>query len=322
MNIGFFIKWNINSLNSSGNVLGDELLATSFVKLLTRKYQDIKAAVYGLNFLPTEKLDVMIYLNDTPPKQELAKHHILYFQNAFQESIDTLHKRLMSYNYDGYIFFSRKLLKIHKDKGGNGVYIPFGVDTSHFYPREIEKKYEFDVCYVGNDIKGNERTMKFLYPARNFNFGLFGNWKMPKYRFYHRDYWKKQPPYKKLFEKISKGKIPQEDVPILYSSASINLNCTIQECVDWDVITLRTYEVLACKGFLISDEVPSAVNELKECMVFTKGNEDLSDKISYYLSNEKERKQLTQNGFEYVQKNASAEVRAVEIYNYIEEVIS
>jgi len=80
----------------------------------------------------------------------------------------------------------------------------------------------FDIAYVGNDIKGQDRTMRYLYPAAQYNFGLFGNWKIPKARFRFWRNWRKQPPYKKLFEYICRGKIPQEMVPVLRLSRAFD----------------------------------------------------------------------------------------------------
>ena len=200
------------------------------------------------------------------------------------------------------------------------LFLPFGVDTDVFYPREVKNEFQFDCAYIGNDIKGEDATMKYLYPAINFNFGLFGNWKLA---FHKKRFWKnfaKKAPYKKPFEKISKGKIPQEYVPILYSSTKINLNCTLQDCIDWDAITLRTYEVLACKGFLITDIVPVAKETMFDCMVFTAGGGDLNEKINYYLLHEEERKQIAQNGYEHVVKNASIDARSQELIQYIQGI--
>ena len=117
------------------------------------------------------------------------------------------------------------------------------------------------------------------------------------------------------------GKIPQDNVPILYSSAKINLNNTIKSCIEWDVITLRTYEVLACKGFLISDTVPAAKRTMQDCLVFTEGEEDLTEKIKYYLAHSKKREEIAQNGYDYVVKNCSIDARSVELMNHILEVV-
>jgi spore maturation protein CgeB len=324
MNLGFMIKWPKGSLNSKrGNVIGDELLGESLCTAIKRTLPGCNAQLYAPNYLPSDKLDVMIYLNAIIPIESYAKIHVLYLQNGgFGEAGVALLDRLKDYGYDGYVFFSRKLLELHKDAGGKGLFLPFGVDTTLFRPCQPRQIYSHDVAYVGNDIKGETATNKYLYPAVNFDFGLYGNWELPKPRLRFWNRWKKVAPYKKTFEKLSRGKIPQADVPVLYSSAKINLNCTLQDCIDWDVITLRTYEVLACRGFLISDIVPVAKETMQDCMVFTDGGEVLKEQIAYYLTHDKERQKIAQNGYEYVIQHASVEARAKELVNYLGGILS
>ena len=340
LKIGFYLKWPKGMFNSKGwNVIGDELLADSMVKALNT-FPNISADLYAPNFLPDSRLDFMIYLNDNEPEKEFAKFHVLYMQNAYEEGSEIILKKNQEIGFDGYVFISNKLLGIHKMSGRDGLFLPFGVDTSLFYPREKCLKYKFDIAYVGNDIKGEERTMNYLYPAVKYNFGLFGNWdfspQKPEFIIRKKiwlsffSYLKQSSEYKKAlnaiplykikFSEISKGKIPQEDVPILYSSAKINLNCTHQDCVDWDVITLRTMEVLACKGFVISDRVSVAEKILKDCMVFTDGNNDLECKIDYYLTHEKERNEIAEIGYNYVVNNATVQARMKELIVFLEGI--
>jgi spore maturation protein CgeB len=91
--------------------------------------------------------------------------------------------------------------------------------------------------------------------------------------------------------------------------------------VDWDVITLRTLEVLACRGFLITDKVPSAERTMDDCMVFTDGGQDLIDKITYYLEHTTERHAIATVGYEYVKKSGSIDARMAELAGYLETIL-
>lgn len=317
MKIGFFIQWPKGSLATKGNVIGDELHAEAMCKAL-RHLGAESCELYAPNCLPNEKLDVMVYLNDTPPRAEWANKHVLYMQNAFGEGSDKALFRLREMKFDGYAFISRKLLDIHISAGFHGIWLPFGVDTDVFYPADPGEEYSYDVTYIGNDIKGKERTVLYLAPATKFDFALFGNWHLHWRR--KIKFWQVLP-YQWKFSRISKGKIPQEDVPLLYSRSKINLNCTAQDCVDWDVITLRTFEVLACKGFLITDRVPSAEIELRDSVVFTDGGKDLEDKIKHYLARPDERKAMAEKGYEYVMKNATAVSRMKTLFDYLRNIL-
>jgi spore maturation protein CgeB len=317
MKIGLYIKWNKYSLNSKVNVIGEELFGESLCRALKKLPEVSDAQLYAPNYMPDDLLDVMIYLNDIEINNRWAKKNIIYFLNDYGPENENILRKFQKIGYDGYIFFSKQLLEAHCSLGYKGIFLPFGVDLDLFYPREKEDKYNFEVTYVGNDIKGEDRTMRYLYPATKYNFGLFGNWKIPQARFHFWRNFKQLPPYKKKFEKLSKGKIPQEKLPILYSSAKINLNCTLQSFVVWKVINLRIYEILACKGFLISDRVASAEKELEGGLVFTEGGNDLIEKIDYFLKNKEERESIAQRGYEYIITHASIEARAKELYKYV-----
>jgi spore maturation protein CgeB len=313
MKLGLYVKWDKGSIRSGGNVIGDELHGEAMVRAL-RNFPEVgECALYAPNHLPSGKLDVMIYLNDTPPEERWARKHLLYLQNAFGEGSDKALASLRRHGYDGYAFISRKLLDAHLREGYRGIFLPFGVDTSVFHPRPKEPRYAFEVSYVGNDIKGEARSNLYLLPAARFDFGLFGNWRTQKL------FWRNRP-YQRRFAKISRGKIPQEDVPILYSSSRINLNCTAQDCVDWDVITLRTYEVLACGGFLITDRVPAAERELADCAVFTDGGPDLEEKIRLYLEKPAARERIARNGYEYAIRFATMESRMATLLEYMKSL--
>lgn len=322
MIIGLMIKWPKGSLDAKrGNVIGDELLGESLCAAINRSFPGCSAQLYAPNYLPRNKLDVMVYLNDIQPVDAYAKNHVLYLQNGgYGEGAMRLLERLTSYGYNGYIFFSNKLLALHVGNGGEGLFLPFGVDTNFFQPKPIDQRYSHQVAYVGNDIKGEPASMKYLYPAIDFDFGLYGNWTRPKSRFRFWRNWSDRSLYQNSFEKISCGKIPQAAIPVLYSSAKINLNCTLQDCIDWDVITLRTYEVLACRGFLITDVVPVVKETMEGCMVFTEGGDLLKEQISYYLAHEKERHDIAANGYEFVLKHASVEAKSKELVKYLEEI--
>lgn len=316
MRIGFYIKWPKHSLSSSGNVLGDELYGESLCRALRAHPAVEEALLYAPNALPPRPVDIMVYLNDNAPQSGWARRHIAYLQNAYDESPDTILRRYQEHSYDGYVFFSRKLLDLHKAAGFTGLFLPFGVDPEVFAPRPPDPRYAFEVAYIGNDIKGAARTIRYILPAARYRFGLYGHWTVstPRLRVWRR--WT-EPRYRRILASIARGKIPQADVATLYSTTKINLNCTAQACVDWDVVTLRTYEVLACQGFLISDRVPAAETDLADAMIFSDGNEDLVEKLDYYLRNEAHRRKIAKRGRECVLDRYTIDRCATTLLDYL-----
>lgn len=314
------MKWpKGQSSTANKNVIGDEIYSESLSKAVSMIDGVESTEVFAPNNEPREKQDFMIHLNDLPPKQETADRHVLYLQNGYNEGSAQKLQELTRNKYDGYAFISHGLLDMHKKGGGNGIFLPFGVNTKEFYPTAKEDVYNHEVAYVGNDIKGVYRTERFILPAARFDLGLYGNWPVMKLRTRLGIYafWEKKNRIRRALSKKALGKIPQEKVPVLYSSSMINLNCTLQDCVDWDVITLRTFEVLACKGFLLTDVVPSAERLLEGGVVFTTGGNDLVQKIEKYLHDEKERERIALKGYEYTIKNATIEAKAAELVAYL-----
>ena len=308
MHIGFLMKWSKGLEHLTGHVIGEELYAESLCRELRQLAGVQSANLYAPNVRPTTKLDVMIHLNDTLPGP-FAYKHILYFQNFYNEGSDIILAQLQKLGYDGYAFLSQQLLDIHQQAGYSGILLPLAADITIFHPKVTSPNYEYDVAYVGNDIKGEERTMRYLYPAINYKFGLFGNWNLKPF------------PYSRMFANLSQGHITHEDLATLYSSAKIILNFTGQDSAVWDAMNLRFFEVLACKGFLISDKIPAANREMKDCVVFTDGYQDLNQKIEYYLARPQERKEIAERGYQYVIQNATVEARAKQLYRFIEEIM-
>jgi spore maturation protein CgeB len=315
--IGFHMKWPKGSLERRGNVIGDELYAESMCRVLRGLPGVTSAELYAPNHLPPGDLDVLIYLNDSLPERAWARRHVLYVQNAYGEGSDRALARFREARYDGYAFISNKLLAIHRAEGFEGIYLPFGVETSFFNPRTPSADLAWDVAYVGNDIKGKERTVRYLMPAVEHRLGLYGNWALKRHGLKVWRRWTRHHAYQRRLASLSQGKIPQEAMPVLYSSAKVNLNVTAQDCVDWDVVTLRTYEVLACRGFLITDRVPIAEQTMAGCLVFTDGADDLRDKLAHYLRHDDERRAIAEAGHRWVLANATVESRVATLHAYL-----
>lgn len=94
------------------------------------------------------------------------------------------------------------------------------------------------------------------------------------------------------------GKIDYYDtMPSVFHQSRINLNITLKTIQTG--IPLRAWDILGCSGFLLSNY------QEELCTYFTPGEDfiyyesidDAIEKVSYYLSHEKERAEIAQNGF-------------------------
>lgn len=306
------------------SLVGDEMTAVSLRKELL-KLPDVEYCEL-FNGEPSKKLDVMVYFHEDTPNRDWAKKSVLYMQRPCNIGSDKVLATFQELNYDGYMFISNKLLQLHKEMGHEGLFLPTAGDDEYMRPMPVDERYIFEVSYVGNDIKGLSRTMRYIYPAKEFSFGLFGGWKnysALKDCLSHRGFFLRYfiNGYRREFRDISQGQIPYDDLPVLYSSAKIVLNCTHQDNVDWEVITGRVYDVLLCNGFLITDVATPQTERYRDCMVVTSGGEDLRKKIRYYLEHEDERKIIASRGRERVLEKDTFRHRAIDIVNYFRKIL-
>jgi len=98
-------------------------------------------------------------------------------------------------------------------------------------------------------------------------------------------------------EESYRGPLPFDQVPSLFASSSINLNLHSLQCPT--ALNPRDFDILASGGFLMSDYVTEADAGLivdGRDAVFFRGLEDLHKQVEYYLSHEKERIEIAQQG--------------------------
>ena len=107
------------------------------------------------------------------------------------------------------------------------------------------------------------------------------------------------------------------EMPFVFRQSKINLNITTRSISSG--LSQRIWDVLACRGFLITNYQPEIDMFLKEGvhLVTYKSYGELTEKVSYYLSNEDERKTIALKGYEEVCKRGSVTARAIEMLRNI-----
>lgn len=88
--------------------------------------------------------------------------------------------------------------------------------------------------------------------------------------------------------------------PYVYKSAAVNLNISLRSITNG--IPLRAFEIMGAGGFLLTNFQSDFMNFFvpDEDFVFFESKKDMTDKISYYLKNETERRTIAQNGFQKI----------------------
>lgn len=289
-------------VRKAGNVQGDEQVARSWQKYLEQRDDVEQVVVYARNERPDCALDVVIHFY---PMLELhpSARNIFYLQNVFPEEhypgvggTQGMFRRVQSH-YDGYIFTSEKLMRACVP----GAVVPFATDPEIFFPTST-RRYAHPACFVGNGIRSASVNRRYLAPALPFGLVIYGNaWPQP-------------------YAKVLRGKLPMPDLPKVYSSAQVNLNCHIEEHVVFDTINLRIYDILACGGFVISDSVSSLVENFGDAVVVTDGDEDLWAKLVRYLADPDERKRRGEVGRKIVLNSHVYAHRVETLMKYLHQI--
>ena len=107
--------------------------------------------------------------------------------------------------------------------------------------------------------------------------------------------------------------IPNEELHKYYSSCKILLNDHWDDMMDEDFPSNRLFDALSCGTFVISDNIPSA-NSLFEGSIVTYNDEnDLKEKINYYLTHDDERIKIAKKGQKIVLENHTFDHRIKKI---------
>ncbi|WP_036977592.1 CgeB family protein [Pseudobutyrivibrio sp. MD2005] len=107
------------------------------------------------------------------------------------------------------------------------------------------------------------------------------------------------------------------EMPFVFRDSKINLNMTIPNIKSG--VPLRIYDILGAGGFCLTNfqaELPMFFENEKH-LVWYYSNEDLYEKVDYYIRHETEREHIAAAGREYVQENCGYESRVEQILDVI-----
>lgn len=110
------------------------------------------------------------------------------------------------------------------------------------------------------------------------------------------------------------------EMPLVFRNSKINLNITIDSIST--AIPLRALDIMACKGFLLSDfreDLAEYFVEGKELAIYN-SIEEMIDKANFYLNHDSIRKKMAQKGYEKIKKEFSLEVQLRKIISKLEEL--
>lgn len=112
------------------------------------------------------------------------------------------------------------------------------------------------------------------------------------------------------------GILPYYETPKVHSSARINISVQTVE----DQLSSRTYDILACGGFLLTSDTPQVRERLKPGVnCETSGSpEETIEKIRYYLQHEDRRNEIARRGLEFARTEGSYQTNIPRIWSRVE----
>jgi spore maturation protein CgeB len=161
----------------------------------------------------------------------------------------------------------------------NVKYIPKSYDKHWMKPLD-NIKYKYDVTFVGSYEK--ERSESLRYLANNgIKIDIWGNG------------WDSIANIKNLT--IHKKPLYKEEMNRLINQSKINM-CFLRKLAE-DLHTNRTFEIPSMGGFMIAEKTQEQIDFFKEDLeaVYFYNNQELLEKIEYYLNNELKRENIKKN---------------------------
>lgn len=188
-----------------------------------------------------------------------------------------LHVTTKSYNVDElYAFGAKKVLFV------NNAYAP-EIHKPYYLSEEEIRKYSSDVSFIGSPEKERADSINFI--AKNgIKVTIWGIG------------WEK---YLKRNQNITiiKGFFADEEYCKIICASKINL--AFLRKVNRDLQTTRTMEIPACGGFMLAERTEEHKKLFKEDeeAVYFSNDEELLEKIKYFLREENRRLQIANRGF-------------------------
>lgn len=185
---------------------------------------------------------------------------------------------------------------------GRVAYVPHGYSDEVFQPvfdSLSDQGYLFDVLYMGNHSPYKQRWLeRLLELSPGLKLGVAGN------------RWREQKSPLKIARSSMLGEVRGLSLAKIIQSSRVNIALHFGKSESgWeDLVSTRTFEIPACKGFMLhidNPEIRDLFNVGKEIDVFS-SPEDLHEKIQYYLARPDQRLDMIEHAF----------ARAVPAYGY------
>lgn len=187
----------------------------------------------------------------------------------------------------------------YKENNISPMFFSCGVNTDQFKKLELNK--EIDVSFIGTPMSDRVNYINYLL-KKGIKVKVFGTG------------WEKY----KEFASIYGGKLSPEEMVEIINKSKINLSFS-KNYEGVSGFKSRVFEVSACNSFILVEKFDGYSKFLKPTkeLVMFDGKEDLLKKITYYLKNDKERKEIAKRAYNKVISNYSQVKEFEKIFSQI-----
>lgn len=276
---------------------GDYFFALSLKKSLEKKGFDV--IIHEKEYWSKDDFDIAIVLRglfDYSPKS----YHLNLMWNISHPNIIPFHEYE---KYDVVFVASEKYAKILTNKLDALVHPLLQCTDPEKFMYQKNNEFNDDILFVGFSKGRVLRKIICDILETNHDFSIYGfGWE----EFIDSKYIKGQFIDNNILNKA-------------YSSCKILLNDHWEDMVQKDFVSNRIYDALACKTFVISDNVSSIKKLFQGNVVTYTTPQDLNEKLNYYLSHNDEREAMANRGYQIVLKNHTFDNRVSEILEVLEK---
>jgi hypothetical protein len=250
------------------------------VDIITRNTDDILNNNY----------DFILSLNH--PINISNKKQSIWATWLFNENLGKDINSIISNKYD--IYFSSSLL-LHKQLIKDNIiseYLQF--PGFPYYERLNDiihpSKKEIDIIYLGNynpEYKTQEKIDNFLIPCMSYNFKIYGGRKWlfdEQKKLFEKGIFDSKY-FSKLYEYYYSGILDKSYCYNISDLAKIFINFNSPDQLNLGFINNRVFDLVKNGCFVITDNSDEQKELFKDCIEYSDGGNDLSEKLKFYLSN-------------------------------------
>ena len=290
-----------------------------FTQTLFRKVTEERIVWEFSRFRPHVMLAVKLEEIKAPFLGKVKKKFNVTLANWWIDDPAHLHRSTkLSPDYDYFFTCDPESVSVHKQVRCPHVpVLTFGCDPSLHrtvsLSGEERSYYGSDVAFVGSM---SSQRADVLRKIASFNMKIWSKREFANFDG-ERIICRGVPPTDPLYPHFTGVGVWGEEMVKVYNASKIVLNLHSQGL---QTTNMRTFEVMGCGAFLLSDFQPSLSNFFKigEELVCFEEPEQLQSLIAHYLQADEERRKIAQMGQENVHRNHTYLHRMKEVLNVID----